>query len=120
MWQAARITCEEFYREELDDLTIRVDCPFPPALFVAQDGKTYVVGGGPWIEVPTGTLLEDIEWTGYPERIEPVNDDQLWTVSGSKGKTYTVRVTNGHWSCTCPGHQFRRKCRHVAAQKVAA
>ena len=38
---------------------------------------------------------------------------QTWTVSGSKGNQYTVSRDLGRWSCTCPGHGFRGRCRHV-------
>lgn len=38
---------------------------------------------------------------------------QTWTVSGSKGGEYTVSLDSGRWSCTCPGHGFRGRCRHV-------
>jgi hypothetical protein len=38
---------------------------------------------------------------------------QVWTVAGSKGNQYFVNLSAGHWSCTCPGHGYRGKCRHV-------
>ena len=38
---------------------------------------------------------------------------QIWTVPGSKGGEYTVNLDAGQWSCTCPGHGFRGRCRHV-------
>jgi hypothetical protein len=38
---------------------------------------------------------------------------QTWTVSGSKGSRYTVALDSGRWTCTCPGHGFRGRCRHV-------
>jgi hypothetical protein len=38
---------------------------------------------------------------------------QVWTVAGSKGNQYFVNLSTGHWSCTCAGHGFRGKCRHV-------
>jgi hypothetical protein len=38
---------------------------------------------------------------------------QTWTVSGSKGDQYTVSLNGSRWSCTCPGHGFRGRCRHV-------
>ncbi len=36
-----------------------------------------------------------------------------WTVSGSKGNTYTVTEADGGWSCSCAGFQFRGQCRHI-------
>ena len=38
---------------------------------------------------------------------------ETWEVQGSKGNRYTVSRTSGRWSCTCPGHGFRGRCRHV-------
>ena len=34
-------------------------------------------------------------------------------VKGAKGQEYVVTNANGKWSCTCPGFQFRRTCKHV-------
>ena len=34
-------------------------------------------------------------------------------VKGTKGQEYVVTNSNGQWSCTCPGFQFRRTCKHV-------
>ena len=45
---------------------------------------------------------------------EPERPQQLtWEVEGSKGNRYTVSRDSGRWSCTCPGHGFRGRCRHV-------
>ena len=38
---------------------------------------------------------------------------ETWEVQGSKGNRYTVSRDWGRWSCTCPGHGFRGRCRHV-------
>jgi hypothetical protein len=48
-------------------------------------------------------------------RTEPVEQPkgQVWRVSGSKGNEYVVSLDGGRWSCTCPGHGFRGRCRHV-------
>ena len=35
------------------------------------------------------------------------------TVQGGKGNTYIVTKENGKVSCSCPGHQFRKTCKHV-------
>ena len=35
------------------------------------------------------------------------------TVSGSGGKTYYISKMPGRITCTCPGFQFRNKCKHV-------
>ena len=38
---------------------------------------------------------------------------QTWRVTGSKGNDYVVALSNGAWTCSCPGHGFRGRCRHV-------
>jgi len=45
------------------------------------------------------------------EQTAPVGE--TWEVLGSKGNRYTVSRDSGRWSCTCPGHGFRGRCRHV-------
>lgn len=34
-------------------------------------------------------------------------------VKGSKGEDYIVSGSNGKWTCTCAGFQFRKSCKHV-------
>lgn len=49
---------------------------------------------------------------------QPDTGVEYITVSGSKGNEYVVTVTNGvPTSCTCPGYQFRRTCKHVQSTK---
>ena len=38
---------------------------------------------------------------------------ETWEVRGSRGDVYTVSLTDGRWSCTCPGAMFRGSCRHI-------
>lgn len=38
---------------------------------------------------------------------------KTWTITGSKGDRYTVSLSSGRLSCTCPGYGFRSHCRHV-------
>lgn len=47
------------------------------------------------------------------------NDTQTWSVQGSRGSTYTVVRARNTWTCTCPGYQFRKNCRHVTEIKNA-
>lgn len=45
--------------------------------------------------------------------VKVVPKTRTWIVAGSKGNTYTVTEENGRRSCTCPGYQFRRQCKHL-------
>jgi len=40
-------------------------------------------------------------------------DTETWSVSGSRGSKYTVIRNQNKWTCTCPGFQFRKSCRHI-------
>ena len=40
-------------------------------------------------------------------------DTQSWTIDGSRGSKYTVVRDRSTWTCTCPGFQFRKSCRHI-------
>lgn len=44
---------------------------------------------------------------------------QTWSIEGSKGSRYTVVRTQLTWTCTCPGFQFRKSCRHIQELKDA-
>ena len=38
---------------------------------------------------------------------------KIWTVKGSKGNEYTVKLQNGEYSCECIGFQYRKHCKHI-------
>lgn len=56
--------------------------------------------------------------------VEQQPEVPTWTLAGSRGSVYTVRLANKKYSCSCPGFQFRNHCRHVeqvrSEQKLAA
>jgi hypothetical protein len=51
-----------------------------------------------------GTPTPDLTKSQSPTTIE---------VKGSKGETYFLNKVGDKFACSCPGFQFRRKCRHV-------
>lgn len=52
---------------------------------------------------------------GKDYRARPINSPVVVRrISGSKGQQYTLTGTQGRWTCTCPGFQFRHNCRHTA------
>ncbi len=87
----------------------------PPALFTNHLGVRYAIAGSDWLEVPIDTRFEDLSKYMVFERrkIEKPKGNKTWSVSGSTGKSYTVTLENGQYSCTCAGFGFRRKCRHI-------
>ena len=42
---------------------------------------------------------------------------QDFPVVGSKGKLYTVKKSNGSYSCNCTGFEFHGKCKHIQLVK---
>jgi hypothetical protein len=60
-----------------------------------------------------------VEVSGAKVDYTPVKSDrETITVQGSKGNTYIVTKENGKASCSCPGYNFRRTCKHI--QEVLA
>lgn len=63
-------------------------------------------------EVKKNTWKFDLSRVTQADEVEKPKG-QVWQVQGSKGNQYFVNLSAGHWSCTCPGHGFRGRCRHV-------
>jgi hypothetical protein len=60
-----------------------------------------------------GRKFEPVSNTfGYQIEKE-VSRNPQWTVTGSKGDTYTVEKTENGYTCTCSGFKFRGKCKHI-------
>lgn len=55
----------------------------------------------------------------FPKAVEkPVG--QVIEVSGSNSKKYFLSKAGKNWNCTCPGYQFRHKCKHTDEMKASA
>lgn len=39
--------------------------------------------------------------------------DQKWTVTGSKGDKYIVRLVDNVLQCSCTGYKYHGKCKHA-------
>jgi len=65
-------------------------------------------------EIPLSRIIT-MEYTdGQVAKKEAVKvDTEAWSVDGSQGSKYTVIRTKNSWTCTCPGFQFRKTCRHI-------
>ena len=99
---------------------------------------------GPIAEVQTytGTILPSPSWVGadqlclstgtveFPFRVldrdrivglsqaREKPESKVFTIDGSKGKTYIVTLERGLWGCNCIGFGFRRSCTHVIQAKA--
>ena len=96
-----------------------VEVSMQPALFTSHTGIRYGNAGSVWIEVPEGTTLDELsDYMVYnPPVSAPVAGEKTWSVKGSKGNVYTVKLSEGSYSCTCAGYNFRRKCRHIEEKR---
>tara|TARA_Y100000592_G_scaffold73359_1_gene114245 strand:- start:1983 stop:2270 length:288 start_codon:yes stop_codon:yes gene_type:complete len=85
------------------------------------NGKRYAISGPTWIEVPADTVFEDLPKYMVASRwLAPrteSSDTRTWEVKGSKGNTYTVKLSAGQYTCECAGFSFRRRCRHIEGIK---
>ena len=43
---------------------------------------------------------------------EPKSEYPNWQVKSDSGKTYTVSLIEGKYSCNCVGYGYRGKCKH--------
>ena len=92
-----------------------------PPLLSTLSGQRYAISGATWIKVPMHTTREDLpkymDWSDWlAPRAEP-SGARTWEVKGSKGNTYTVKLSAGQYSCECAGFSFRRRCRHIEGIK---
>jgi hypothetical protein len=71
-------------------------------------------------EVPLNRIIQ-IEYADGTQAPQQAinNETKTWVVEGSRGSRYTVIRNKSSWSCTCPGFQFRRSCKHVQELKDA-
>lgn len=42
------------------------------------------------------------------------NAVKTFIVEGSRGSKYTVIQEKNKWTCSCPGFQYRKTCKHIA------
>ncbi len=64
------------------------------------------------IELRMVHAMESLDGTDVGQQRES-SASASWTVKGSKGQDYTVTQEGSKYTCTCPGFQFRRNCRHI-------
>ncbi len=105
-------------------MTLPIVVTWPPMLYTDRSGQKWAVSGQHWVEVPEDLTLDRVDEYMIVEQRETITespDVRSYEVQGSTGNTYTViDHGGGTWTCTCPGFGWRRKCKHVEAQKNAS
>ena len=65
-------------------------------------------------EIPLNRITNLEYADGRNAAKESTNEDtRTWLIEGSRGSRYAVIRTRSTWTCTCPGFQFRKSCRHI-------
>jgi|TARA_R110000824_G_scaffold49608_3_gene139270 hypothetical protein len=92
-----------------------IEVSMTPAIFRAHTGMLYAIAGSVWVELPEGTTRSDLpQYMVHKHRESArVADEKAWSVKGSKGNIYSVALSEGAYTCSCPGFGFRRNCRHI-------
>ena len=52
-------------------------------------------------------LMKVMKSVAVPSSVNP-----KWKVDSDSGKTYTVELVDGKYTCTCTGYTYRAKCKH--------
>jgi hypothetical protein len=99
--------------------------------FLSDDmSKMYAYARGDTLEVkhfsrPIGIETRGRKFAAVPNvygfKVAEIEDSSpSWTVVGSKGDVYTIRLVNNDYTCTCSGFKFRHKCSHIDKVKNEA
>jgi hypothetical protein len=65
------------------------------------------------IDIRGRKFQEIADPVGFSPREADVVQTRTWTVTGSRGDTYTVQELEGVLQCSCSGFRFRGTCKHV-------
>ena len=71
-------------------------------------------GGRKFVEVTQNPWRFNLDAINDLVKDQNPPQGETWQVQGSKGNQYIVSRDLGRWSCTCAGHGFRGRCRHVS------
>lgn len=94
----------------------RIKTKVSPAWYMGPGNVRYAIAGCPAIPMYPGETLEDIfdyelpKITKEPDEVPQLTKFEFTSTSGNK---YTLTIYGTHVSCNCPGHMYRKKCRHV-------
>jgi hypothetical protein len=93
---------------------------YPPIVVEVPSGR-YAVSGSVWIPVTEDVTSKMVEavWEPLYPRDETEHAIRKFEIGSSRSsETYTVTERGGVWSCSCPGFEFHKKCRHVEQAKT--
>jgi hypothetical protein len=96
---------------------------YPPGIIQSSvDGKRYAVAGSTWLEIGPEVTQKELQeaWTPLKAKtVQPKIETKHFTVKSSRpGVEYNVTQFGEYWSCSCPGFEFYKKCKHITQQKV--
>lgn len=112
-------------------IKVKIKDSFGPRMIPPYpDNRVYegkVVKSYPWLSDRQFCMTGDDNW---PVRVININsvidlnvisgsvkkintEIKSFEVMGSKGNKYIVTSNSKGWTCTCPGFQFRRQCKHI-------
>lgn len=89
--------------------------------YLVTDNMEYIIGYMPVDSRTPTKFKKPIRWDIRNRQFKtlheyPESDPDTVKVSGSNGKEYLLSRSGTGWQCTCPGFQFRGKCRHADAK----
>ena len=90
---------QEVYTERNSEIS--TDQNFSP------EGVPYISNLREWAN---RKVLEDFEARHNPIPLSPI---KTYKIQGSGNNIYTLTVRGINKSCSCPGYQFRGKCKHA-------
>jgi hypothetical protein len=81
----------------------------------------YIKSSGTEVErfrIPIKFSVSRRKFKEVPNTFDYSVDDKplgrTWTVTGSRGDSYTVSENNGEWTCTCPASKWQKgDCKHI-------
>lgn len=93
---------------------------YPPIVIEVPSGR-YAVSGSVWIQVTEDVTAEMVEsaWEPlYPRDTKEYTTRKFEIESSRNAEKYTVTERGGVWTCSCPGFEYRKKCRHIEQAKT--
>lgn len=114
----------------LQEVTVWDSKDAPNHIYYVNDDKTKMVG---YIKQGTSDLFKfkhpiaiytkgrkfvELKKKGEPDSVYFVKQEvfapkDVIIVKGSSGKEYQITKVGSRYSCSCPGFQFRNKCKHI-------